>query len=159
MAESGKVTVGVDVHVRQKTPPPASNIIEVEDGKVLTREIAAALCLVNRELFTAGTNVEISDAIRFTANQLAIRLEKLLYTSPLGLFEVEYPASPWEHFRAVHFKRNPLGRWLLRRKPVRMHYERRSVAVSFPESQFEIYPTNLGRPVYVVREEYHDRSR
>lgn len=132
--------------------------LDLGDDKILTREVAATICVVNRELFSAGTNVEVSTALSLAANQLAFKLEKLVYTSPVGLFEVEYPASPWEHFRAVHFKRNALGRWFLRRKPVRMHYERRSVAVSFPEAQFEIYPTELGRPVYLVRDEHHHRA-
>lgn len=158
MAKAGKATIDIDVDVDVLVRRRKPNILEFEDGKALTREIAAALIVVNRELLTAGTKLEVSDTINFMANQLAVRLEKLIYTSPLGLFEVEYPATPWEHFRAVHFPKTSLGRWFLRRKPVRMHYERRSVAVSFPESQYEVYPTELGRPVYLIRGEAMHRD-
>lgn len=124
-----------------------------EGDLVLKRETAAALALVSRNLLN-DTTLEISDVAKLAANQLTLRLEKLIYTSPLGIFEVEYPAGPWEHFRAVYFERFALGRWFLRRKPVRMHYERRPAAVSFPEST-RVFPDDLGKPVILVRDESH----
>lgn len=124
------------------------------DGLTLKREVAAALTTIDKRILN-DTKLERSEVIRFAANQLVLRLEKLIYTSPLGLFEVEYPAGPWEHFRAVYFKRFALGRWFLRRRPVRMHYERRSAAVSFPEST-RVFPEELGKPVILVRGEHFD---
>lgn len=118
----------------------------------LKREVAAALTTIDRPLLN-DTKLERSEVVRFAADQLVLRLEKFLYTSPLGIFEVEYPAGPWEHFRAVYFKRFALGRWFLRRRPVRMHYERRSAAVSFPEST-RVFPDELGKPVILVRDEH-----
>jgi hypothetical protein len=121
---------------------------------ILKREVAAALVALKRPLLN-DTKLEVSDVIKLATDELVLRLEKFIYTSPLGVFEVEYPAGPWEHFRAVYFKRFALGRWFLRRKPVRMHYERRSAAVSFPEST-QVFPDDLGKPVILVRDEYHN---
>jgi hypothetical protein len=121
---------------------------------ILKREVAAALVALKRPLLN-DTKLEVSDVIKLATDELVLRLEKFIYTSPLGVFEVEYPAGPWEHFRAVYFKRFALGRWFLRRKPVRMHYERRSAAVSFPESTW-VFPDDLGKPVILVRDEYHN---
>lgn len=119
----------------------------------LKREVAAALVTIKRPVLN-DTKLEVSDMVRLASDELVLRLEKFIYTSPLGVFEVEYPAGPWEYFRAVYFKRFALGRWFLRRRPVRMHYERRSAAVSFPEST-RAFPDDLGKPVILVRDEYH----
>ncbi len=130
----------------------AETTIDADVELILKRETAVAVTSVDRR-FLDDAELEISDIAQFAAGQLVLRLSKLIYTNPLGLFEVEYPATPWEHFRAVYFKRNRLGRWFLRRKPVRMHYERRSAAVSFPEST-HVFPDTLGKPVILVRDEH-----
>lgn len=124
-----------------------------EGDLILKREVAAALVAIKRPLLN-DTKLEVSDVVRLASDELVLRLEKFLYSSALGVFEVEYPAGPWEHFRAVYFKRSPLGRWFLRRRPVRMHYERKSAAVSFPEST-RVFPDDLGKPVILIRDEYH----
>lgn len=148
MAEAkAHVDVDVDIHVRQRPP----RTINMGDGLILEGELAAAMVAINRDLLN-NSNIEVSEVAMFTANQLVARLEKMLYVNPLGRLEVEYPATPWEHFRAEHFPKTRLGRWLLRRKPVRMHCEVRSCAVAFPETTAAIYPTSLGKPVFVTRE-------
>lgn len=119
----------------------------------LKREIAADIIAINRPLLN-DTSLEVSDAVKMATDALVLRLEKFLYASELGVFEVEYPAGPWEYFRAVYFERSTIGRWFLRRKPVRMHYERRSAAVSFPEST-RVFPDDLGKPIYLIRDESH----
>lgn len=154
MAEAGKATVDVDVdvdvrvHTRDKKHRPPT--IDLTDGPTLQREVAAAVVAVHKA-FLNDTEVHVSDTLRFIRDQLVVRLEKFLYLNPLGKMVVEYPATPWEHFRAVHFPKTRLGRRLLRRKPVRMHYVVRSAAVAFPEAAM-IFPTALGRPVFVTRE-------
>lgn len=124
-----------------------------EDLK-LRCETAVALVSLKRPLL-ADAKLEVSEFVNMAADELTLKLEKLIYTSPLGILEVEYPAGPWEHFRAVYFKRSRLGRWFLRRKPVRMHYERRSAAVAFPEST-RVFPDDLGKPIILIRGEQHD---
>lgn len=124
-----------------------------EDDLTLKREVAVALTTIKRPILN-NTTLEVSDLSRMATDELVLRLEKFLYSSSLGVFEVEYPAGPWEHFRAVYFERSRLGRWFLRRKPVRMHYERKSAAVSFPEST-RVFPADLGKPVILIRDECH----
>lgn len=125
-------------------------IIDLTDPLTLQRTVAMSVLAISKPLLN-DTEVSVSEAVRFTTNELVVRLEKFLLVNPLGKLVVEYPATPWEHFRAVHFPKLGLGRWFLRRKPVRMHYEVRSAAASFPNAAM-VFPTSLGQAVFVTRE-------
>lgn len=117
---------------------------------VLERQIAAAVTTVNRE-WLHDAKLERSDHINFLTGQLAFRLEKLIWANPLGRLEVSYPASPWESFRAAYFPKSRLGRWFLRRKPIRETTVVKSAYAAFPEAHIT-YPDTLGKMVMVVRD-------
>lgn len=118
---------------------------------VFERQVAAVLAHVNKE-FLRNTKLDSSDAARLAADELVLRLEAHIWANPLGRMYVSYPASPWEHFRATYFHRNRLGRWLIRRKPIRFHWEVRSALASFPEAHMAL-PPKLGRRVMILRDD------
>lgn len=112
------------------------------------KHVAVALLNVRRELLH-DAKLDQFALTRLTANELTLRLEKLIYANPLGRLEVSYPASPWEHFRAMHFSRFALGRWFLRRKPVRETTVVKSAFALFPEAHI-VLPEEFGRPTIAL---------
>jgi hypothetical protein len=114
------------------------------------KHVAVALTLVNKNLLQ-DAKLERSDLVRMTANQLALRLEKLIYAYPLGRMVVEYPATPWEHFRETYFPKTAVGRWFLKRKPVRKTAVVKSAFASFPEAHIA-WPPTLGPATIQLRD-------
>lgn len=128
----------------------AEATIPTDAELTLERECAVAIERVNPE-WLRDAKLERSDHINFITGQLAFRLQKLIWANPLGRLEVSTPASPWEHFRAVYFPRTRLGRWFLRRKPIREHTTVKSAYAAFPEAHI-VYPDHLGKMVMVIRD-------
>jgi hypothetical protein len=122
------------------------------DAEILSLEriSAAALARVHRE-FLHDAHLTVSDSMYFITNELALKLEKHIWANPLGRLEVSYPATPWEHFRATYFPKTPIGRWFLKRKPVRKTCVVRSAYAAFPEAHVR-YPDELRRCVMMLRE-------
>lgn len=114
------------------------------------RHVAAAVTLINRDLLH-DANLERSDIVQMTANQLAMRLEKLIYAHPLGRLVVEYPATPWEHFRDTYFHKSLVGRWFLKRRPVRKTAVVKSAFATFPEAHIA-WPDSLGPVTITLRD-------
>lgn len=130
---------------------PESAILEGSaEDVVFEKHVAVALTLVNKNLLQ-DAKLERSDLVRMTANQLALRLEKLIYAHPLGRMVVEYPATPWEHFRETYFPKTALGRWFLKRKPVRKTAVVKSAFASFPEAHIA-WPPSLGPVTIQLRD-------
>lgn len=114
------------------------------------KHVAVALTFVNKGLLH-DAKLERTDIARMTANQLAWRLEKLIYAYPLGRMVVEYPATPWQHFRDTYFPRFAAGRWFLKRKPVRTTAVVKSAFASFPEAHIA-WPPELGPVTIQLRD-------
>lgn len=128
----------------------AEATIPTDAELTLERECAVALTKIDRAILE-DTKLYRSEVFRYAANELVFRLEKLIWANPLGRLEVSTPASPWEHFRAVYFPRTRLGRWFLRRKPIREHTTVKSAYAAFPEAHI-VYPDHLGKMVMVIRD-------
>lgn len=127
-----------------------SAVIPTGDEITLTLHHAVAMHSIKRE-WLDDVKLEHSEALSFVADELVFKLEKMIWANPLGRIEASYPASAWEHFRATYFPRYRLGRWFLRRKPVRETTVVKSAHAMFPEAHIA-YPDSLGRPVMVVRD-------
>lgn len=112
------------------------------------KHVAVALTSIRRELLH-DAKLEQSALVAFTANELTLKLEKLIYANPLGRLEVSYPATPWEHFRATYFSQFALGRWFLRRKPIRETTVVKSAFATFPEAHI-VFPPEFGRPTITL---------
>lgn len=128
----------------------------MEDGRtrefVLKRQIGAAIQNIDKA-FLYDTKLESADLPNIIANQLVYRLEKLIYEHRLGRLEVEYPTTPWEHFRDAHFPKTRLGRWFLKRKPVRKTAVVKSAFAAFPEAHMHMrFPEQLGPPTIILRD-------
>src|SRR5512146_2543498 len=106
------------------------------------KHVAVALSVINKNLLH-DAKLERSDIATMAANQLALRLEKLIYAHRLGRMVVEYPATPWEHFRETYFSKIAVGRWFLKRKPVRKTAVVKSAFAAFPETHI-VWPSALG---------------
>ena len=77
----------------------------------------------------------------------------MIYEHRLGRLEVEYPTTPWEHFRDAHFPKTRLGRWFLKRKPVRKTAVVKSAFAAFPEAHMHMrFPEQLGPPTIILRD-------
>lgn len=91
-----------------------------------------------------------SDALGFVAEQSVYRMDAYIFSNPLGRIEVGYPATPYEHFRQKYFPRlGPLGRWLLRRRPIRQTWVVKSAAAVFPEAHIPL-PQQLGQRNFIT---------
>lgn len=119
---------------------------------VFERQVACVIETVSKA-FLYDTKLERSDLVNFVAGQLTYRLEKLIYAHRLGRLEVEYPATPWEHFRDAHFPKTRLGRWFLKRKPVRKTAVVKSAFAAFPEAHVAWPDPPLGRPTIILRDD------
>lgn len=117
---------------------------------VFEKQVAVAVSAIRKE-FLHDATLDRSELVRFTVDELVLRLEKLIWANPLGRMVISYPATPWEHFRATYFHRNRLGRWLVKRRPLRFHYEVKSALAAFPESH-QVWPDTLGRRVFILRD-------
>jgi hypothetical protein len=127
-----------------------SAAVPTRDEITLTLHHAIAMHSIKRE-WLDDVKLERSEALSFVADELVFRLEKMLWANPLGRIEVSHPASPWEHFRATYFPHLRLGRWFLRRKPVRETTIVKSAYAIFPEAHIA-YPDSLGRPVMIIHD-------
>jgi len=119
---------------------------------VFERQVACAVQRINKA-FLRDTKLECSELVNFVAGELVYRLEKLIYAHPLGRLVVEYPATPWEHFRDTHFPNTRLGRWFLKRKPVRKTAVVKSAYAAFPEAHMAWPDPPLGKPTIILRDE------
>jgi len=130
----------------EETTTPLGDDLEV----VFEKHIAVSLTTINPELLH-DAKLEQSALTNFVAGQLVYRLEKLIYAHPLGRMVVEYPATPWEHFRETYFPKTAVGRWFLKRKPVRKTAVVKSAFASFPEAHIA-WPPSLGPVTIQLRD-------
>lgn len=127
------------------------DVAEPEELK-FERHVATAVQAVNKELLY-DAKLERSDLAVASANQLVLRLEKLIWANPLGRLSVEYPSTPWEHFRETYFPKLRLGRWFLKRKPVRKTAVVRSAYAAFPKAHIAWPDPPLGKPTIILRDD------
>ena len=128
----------------------------VPEGEEIPLEIltAATMHIVNRELLLRDAKLEVSDTLRFAANQMVLKLSKHILAE--HLIEADIPVhfcvrgypSRWQRWKA---ERGP--RWLRRLLPPRLSQTSQNKwvhvqdQVTFPESTIQL--EELGRPYRV----------
>lgn len=132
------------VHTYPIAEVPRNELVLKRYEYAIQRHISAGLL--------RGTSMELSDVADLSARAAAVTLRKAIYGNPLGRIEYSFPASPWEHIRQAYFPKSRLGRWFLKRRPVRMAYHVASAAAMFPEAHMN-YPEHLGEVTLLMPEQ------
>lgn len=100
----------------------------------------AELGTFSREAFRAKT----SDALGFELNQMVMRLSTFVLADQRGHGTVTFPATTWDMAKARALpKLGRIGRWYLRRHPVREHSVGLKSYLAFPKADIP-YPAKLG---------------
>ena len=87
-------------------------------------------------------------AVDFIHGIVVTRFESFIYGNSVGRIEYSFPATWWDHFKREVLLRSAIGRWYVRRHPVRLSWSVKSARTMFPQN--EIRPPGLGPPVYHV---------
>jgi len=99
---------------------------------------------------SADMKYEESDSVSafFMRGYVLERLETFIYGNSIGRIEYSFPATWWDHFKRDTLNRFALGRWYVRRHPVRLAWDVKSARTMFPQNQ--ILPKELGPLVFSV---------
>jgi hypothetical protein len=121
---------------------PAKDILlerlQVASRTVISDELAAAMAA------TTGWRVFVEPL----SGRMVAELRAAVYARTLDrqtvTLGVDTPTSPWQAFKERRFDRNPIGRWWLRRWPVRHdHFESShtfTVRETYPDATFVLPP-------------------
>lgn len=104
--------------------------------------------------FMADMKYEESDSVSdfFMRGYVLERWESFIYGNTVGRIEYSFPATWWDHFKRDTLTRFALGRWYVRRHPVRLSWDVKSARTLFPQNQ--IIPKELGPMVFSVEDDY-----
>lgn len=130
---------------------------DAEATKMLLNQVQVSMPLVisNKTLTMAARRAKF-DLVRHDAERAVFDLNSYVLAEHLApevytaTERIEFPATPWQHFKERHEGTRWLG-WLVRRRPVqydehpvmvKVHLDRKRV---YPEATVEV--PELGRPV------------
>lgn len=128
--------------------------------KYPTLSMGEALTL-NRVKFAGrvslGANVldtmELSRMEERITGQLIYKLEAEVLSRPLGQIVYSFPATPWDHWKEKWLPRlGRVGRWYLRRHPVRESAKAFSAAALYPHANVRT-PDNFGPVRFMLQPE------
>ncbi|HTU15653.1 MAG TPA: hypothetical protein VMF31_10670 [Solirubrobacterales bacterium] len=86
-------------------------------------------------------------------DRMAYRLQVELLSNELGRIVFTFPATPWDHWKRDWLPRlGRLGRWYLRRHPIRESASVTSASATFPKAHVA-YPKELGEIRFLLQTE------
>lgn len=95
-----------------------------------------------------------SDARMMMDNQMdraIVELSVQVLSNPSGRIDYSFPATPWDHWKREWLPRlGPLGKWYLKRHPVRLSHDVKSAIALYPEATIA-YPEGLGPVKFLIQ--------